>query len=285
MPRDHPRVLRPPRIDVERGACTDAACIDEVRVCLADGGSCAEVTLACNVARKDCEITSIDGDPELVRQSLRLLPGRANEHALLYVTADAQAGSLVSELYAGGAPIAAGYHLLQRRMSKEEARERMLHCEVSSQRVVLGRYNQELGRSFPRVDELIDDLIHTRFNAKHGTHHEDVSDIGFDALATSDVLEEVYSEFMARVVEDMLARNCLFDAAEFAVIGAPGSRTLTVPLADPPPKVGDVFLTGTPWRVDDSPFDCGRRIADGPAFRCASGDVALRRYITAATHQ
>lgn len=254
VPRDHPSVLRPPTDSYKHGPCTEAACTDEVRICAADGARCADVTLACNVVGKDCKITAIDGDLALVRQSLHLLAGRANDHALLYVTADAPAGSMVSQLYAGGAPLASGYHLLQRRGSGEEAQERMLRCEVGSERLLLARYNQEHGRSFPDMNDVLEHVTVTRYNAKHGTQHKAFRDISDDA-ALQAILDGVYTDFLTQLLEDMLARKCLLDSAAFGAVGAPGSRTLAVPLAPAPPKIGDVFLVGTPWRVGDPPLD------------------------------
>ena len=253
VPRDHPPVLRSTQEELKRHSCTGAGCLDEVRVCSAEGSRCTDVVLQCNVVGKDCRITSIHGDPELLR--LRLLEGRLDDTALLYVTENAPAGSLVSQLYAGGAALDAGYHLIVQRESREQSRDRFVRCEVMADRVILEEFNQELGRSFASASDLLEHLAIARFNEKHGTSHTRLAEVAFEEELIEHLVA-VSTAFHTRMMVRMIRSQCLLDASGFRAAGAPGSRLLTMPLTDPtPPKVGDVFLVGTPWRVGNPPLD------------------------------
>lgn len=259
VPRGHAPVLEQTRGGLDAQTCTATACTDQIHVCTADGNACADATLACNRVGKDCTITSISGDAELLRQSLHLFEGRARDISVLYVADDAPAGSLVSQLYAGGAELAGGYHLLERRETPDRAEDAAITCELDSQTIVLTQFNQQLGTHFERSEELTEYLGIKHFNELYGTHYERLSDVTESSLLAEDLdalMMRAFSAFFERTVRDMLARKCLIGTSGYAVAGPLDARTLTLPLIDPaPPKVGDGFLVGSPWRVGHTPLD------------------------------
>lgn len=184
---------------------------------------------------------------------MRQLEGRVSDLYLLYVSADAPAGSFLSRLYADGAALAAGWHLARPRPVAPYDPAASARCDVEATRWMIAEYARKLGRAFADESEIFEYLLVTRYNEKRGTAHRRSVEIEQDE-AFHEIWNAIDLELQVAFMSAQITQKCDGPAGHL-VVGGADSRELTMTMAEPLPQVGAFFPAGPPFAGAQSPLD------------------------------
>ena len=221
----HPSRTRKPAGSGTSGTCDQEACYIEYEACSGSSNDapCYRETRTCDLNMKNCTVTSRSGDLELGTDPWASFAGLSVNYQVLYLQAAVAAQSPLAELFADGAELAAGYHLLEVREATEAEGEAAAECW------------EQAGA----------DVVHD-YNVEHGTDYEDAFYVR-DSCATdakpctdpSATLEGLLDDAHALAAE----RGCGPVEVVYSLVEHPESTSITIQIAS---DVGPLGESGDP---------------------------------------
>ncbi|HEX6243432.1 MAG TPA: hypothetical protein VFZ61_21110 [Polyangiales bacterium] len=216
----HPSSRRKPAGSATSGRCDQEACYIEYEACgEANDAPCYRETRTCDLNRKNCVVTSRSGDLELGTDPWADFAGLSVNYQVLYLEDAVTAASPLAELFAEGAELAAGYHLLEVRAATEAEAEADYACWEEAGADVIDAYNDAHGTSY-------EDAFYVRDSCATDAKPCD------DPAAT---LERLLEESDALAAE----RGCGNAEVAYSLVGHPESTSITIEISSDAGPLGD----------------------------------------------
>lgn len=198
------------------GYCDDEACHEEFEACTPDGSRCYRETRRCDMNLENCVVTQTSGDPSILDDPFRSFAGLSANYRVIYLDSPANAGSELANVFAGGARLDAGYHLLSVRPSTQAELQASVECFTRAEDEVIAAYNEQHGTSVEDINELGEGC------ADDGTPCESPD---------SEVIDELFDQVDERIQE----LGCRGGGDVYTAIGNPGETRISIRIA---PNVG-----------------------------------------------
>jgi hypothetical protein len=114
-----------------------ADCYEEVRMCD------FEIDFALDQDYDSCDVVGTEGDANLARTIASRFSGFSDEFVVMYLGAEAPAGSLVAQMLESRKPVAAGYHLIQRRARTQAEIDQAAQCHDAAAQIAFEQFRRE----------------------------------------------------------------------------------------------------------------------------------------------
>jgi hypothetical protein len=134
------------------GECDEEACYEEYETCTNDGSECYRETRRCDLDLENCVVIEMSGDPSIRDDPWKSFAGLSRDYRVLYLSEALSAESEMAKLFAGGEPLAQGYHLLTVREQTAAEDDAGDACFARAEREVLKEYNEAHGTEYENFD-------------------------------------------------------------------------------------------------------------------------------------
>jgi hypothetical protein len=198
----------------EATTCSQEACHVEYEACPAKG-ECYYESRTCDLDVKNCVVTGRSGDLELASSPWTTFAGLSANYQVLYLQTPAPAGSPLAQLYAEGAELSSGYHLLEVRLATDSESFAAEQC----------------------LEQAGADVIEA-YNVAHGTAYEDAFYVRDTCATDAKPCDDPYETLEALLAEsEALGREraCGNGEVFYSLVEHPESTSITIRIA---PDVG-----------------------------------------------